>query len=63
VSDPINRHKMTPVRRWGCSEVSLAYANQLILPVCPPLAVLVACALRVLRAHVLPWGRVRWIWG
>jgi hypothetical protein len=27
------------------------------------LAVLVACALRVLRAHVLPWGGVRWIWG
>jgi hypothetical protein len=39
-----------------CSEAPLAYANQLILPVCPPLAVLVACALRVLRAHVLPWG-------
>jgi hypothetical protein len=23
----------------------------------------VACALRVLRAHVLPWEVVRWIWG
>jgi hypothetical protein len=48
----------------SCAEcLAYFYDNQLILPVCPPLAVLVACALRVLRAHGLPWAGVRWISG